>query len=167
MSLFIPCHRKYSQTESQKYVAHSAICNGSVIFTSISWIMFTVGSVGRHYRSTPSVDTRSICRPSSGRHSVNTSAECRPNIGRVPVEYRSSIGRYVGRYSTSTRSTHRSILDRHSADIFPMSVHLSADSIGDVSVNYRRAIGRLSVNYRRAIGRLSVNYRRAIFDVAL
>ena len=131
------------------------------------WIMFTVGSAGRHYRSTPSVDTRSICRPSSGRHSVNTSAECRPNIGRVPVEYRSSIGRYVGRYSTGTQSTHRSILDRHSADVFPLSVHLSADSIGDVSVNYRRAIGRLSLNYRRAIGRLSVNYRRAIFDIAL
>jgi len=37
-----------------------------------------------------------------------------------------------------------------------VSVHLSADSVGDVSVNYRQAIGRQSVNYRQVI-----------FDVAL
>ena len=37
-----------------------------------------------------------------------------------------------------------------------MGVHLSVDSVGDVSVNYRRAIGRQSVNYRQVI-----------FDVAL
>ena len=124
----------------------------------VSWIMFTVGSVGRHCRSTPSVDTRSICQPSSGRHSVNTSAECRPNIGRVPVEYRSSIGRYVGRYSTGTRSTHRLILDQHSADIFPLSVHLSADSIGELSASYRSTICELSASYRSTIGELSASY---------
>ena len=80
-------------------------------------IMFTVGSVGRHYRSVLSVNTRSICRPSTGRHISRVSVECQPSIGRVSVEYRSSIGRYVGRYSTDTRSTS----DRYSNDTRPIS----------------------------------------------
>ena len=80
------------------------------------------------------------------------STEYWPGAGRVSVQYRSICWPILDRHSIDTRS----ILDRHSADIFLLSVHLSTDSVGDVSVNYRRAIGRLSVNYRRAI-----------FDVAL
>ena len=53
------------------------------------WIMFTVGSVGRHNRSVLSVGTWSICRPSSGPHSVDISAECRSNVSRVSVQYQS------------------------------------------------------------------------------
>ena len=72
---------------------------------SFCWIMFTVGSVGRHYRSALSVYTRPICQPRSGRHSVDITAECRSNISRVSVEYRSIC---------------RPILDPHSTNIRPI-----------------------------------------------
>ena len=52
-------------------------------------IMFTVGSVGRHYRS--------IYRHTLGRYiglvAVDTQWTYRPSVGRVSVEYRSSAGR--------------------------------------------------------------------------
>ena len=67
------------------------------------WIMFTVGSVGRHCRSIYrptlgryigriTVDTRSIYRPSVGRVTV----ECRSTAGRVPAD--TSADMCVGRY---------------------------------------------------------------------
>ena len=53
------------------------------------WIMFTIGSVGRHYRL--------IYRPTLGRYvnrvSTATRLTYRPQLSRVSVEYRSSISR--------------------------------------------------------------------------
>ena len=125
--------------------------------------MFTVGSVGRRYRSALGRHYRSTLGRYVGRVAVDTRSTYRPSVDRILAECRSSIGPVsvdmspiLDRHSIDTRS----ILDRHSADIFLLGFHLiKAHSIGDVSVNYRRAIGRLSVNYRRAIGRLSVSLR--------
>ena len=51
--------------------------------------MFTVGSVGQHYRS--------IYRPTLGRYigrvAVDTRSTYRPSVGRVSVEYRPNVGR--------------------------------------------------------------------------
>ena len=85
----------------------------------VIWIMFTVGSVGRHYRS--------IYRPTLGRYIDRVSVEYQSSIDRTSVEYRpilrpicvsadtvlvlSTLGRYlidtlpiVCRYFTDTRS---------------------------------------------------------------
>ena len=98
--------------------------------------MFTIGSVGRQYRSALSVDTQSICRPSSGRYSVDISAECRSNmsrVSRVSVQYRPICQLILDRHSIHIQP----ILSQNSADIFLLSVYLSANSVGDLSVKYR------------------------------
>ena len=69
--------------------------------------MFTLGSVGRHYRSI------------LGRH------------------YRSTLGRYIGRVAVEHRPRAGRVSVVLSADNRLILVHLSADSVGDVSVNYR------------------------------
>ena len=55
-----------------------------------SGIMFTVGGVGRHYRS--------IYRRTLGRYIGRVAVEYQSSIDRVSVECRSTIGRYFGRY---------------------------------------------------------------------
>ena len=100
--------------------------------------MFTVGSVGRHYRS--------IYRPTLGRYigrvAVDTRSIYRPSVCRVSVEYRSilrpicvsadtvlvssTLGRYlidtlpiVCRYLTDTRSIPYRYSDQVSVDTRP------------------------------------------------
>ena len=95
--------------------------------------MFTVGSVGRHYRS--------IYRPTLGRYigrvAVDTRSTYRPSVGRVSVEYRPNVGRVsadtsadmcVGRYGFSLVDT-RPIPYRYFTDSLPIPYRYSADTL--------------------------------------
>ena len=96
-------------------------------------IMFTVGSVGRHYRS--------IYRPTLGRYigrvAVDTRSTYRPSVGRVSVEYRPNVGRVsadtsadmcVGRYGFSLVDT-RPIPYRYFTDSLPIPYRYSVDTL--------------------------------------
>ena len=95
--------------------------------------MFTVGSVGRHYRS--------IYRPTLGRYigrvAVDTRSTYRPSVGRVSVEYRPNVGRVsadtsadmcVGRYGFSLVDT-RPIPYRYFTDSLPIPYRYSVDTL--------------------------------------
>ena len=91
--------------------------------------MFTVGSVGRHYRS--------IYRPTLGRYigrvAVDTRSTYRPSVGRVSVEYRPNVGRVsadmcVGRYGFSLVDT-RPIPYRYFTDSLPIPYRYWVDTL--------------------------------------
>ena len=102
-------------------IVFSFVFLSSLIFRpgEISWIMCTIGGLGRHigrqstdYRST--IDRLSVdSRPIVDRLSADISADCRPmhqpicahlSVDCRPI-YRSTVGRSIGRLSTDRRST--------------------------------------------------------------
>ena len=80
-------------------------------------IMFTVGSVGRHYRSALGRCYRSTLSRYVGRVAVHTRLTYRPRVGRMSAECRSSIGQVSVDMSADTRLT----LDQHPTDTRPIS----------------------------------------------
>jgi len=84
--------------------------------------MFTVGSVGRHYRSALDRRYRSSLGRYVGQVAVDTRLTYQPSVGRRSAKCWSSIGRYVGRYPSDTRLTSDQYL---------------TDSVGDPSVTYQ------------------------------
>ena len=108
--------------------------------------MFTVGSVGRHYRSIyrptlgryigrVAVDTRSTYLPSVGRVSV----EYRPNDGRVPAD--TSADMCVGRYGFSLVDT-RPIPYRYFTDSLPIPYRYSEQVLVDTRPTKLICFGR-------------------------
>ena len=84
--------------------------------------MFTVGSVGRHYRS--------IYRPTLGRYigrvAVDTRSIYRPSVGRVSAD--TSADMCVGRYGFSLVDT-RPIPYRHFTNSLPIPYRYSVDTL--------------------------------------
>ena len=66
---------------------------GTGIYKRTTWIMFTVGSVGRRYR----LIYRPICQLSVDHYSANISTVTRQGVGRVTADCRSSISLYIDR----------------------------------------------------------------------
>ena len=65
------------------------------------------------------------------------SADTRPALDRHSIDTRPTLGRYLS---------------------FFFSVHLSADSVGELSASYRSTVCELSASYRSTIGELSASY---------
>ena len=79
-------------------------------------IMFTIGSVDRHYRSVLGRHYRSTLGRYVGRVAVDTRLTYRPSVGRISAECRSSIGPVSVDMSADTRPT----LDQHPTDTQPI-----------------------------------------------
>jgi len=78
--------------------------------------MFTVGSVGQHYRSALGQGYWSTLGRYVGQVAVDTRLTYRPSVGRISAECRSSIGPVSVNMSADTRPT----LDQHPTDTLPI-----------------------------------------------
>ena len=116
-------------------------------------IMFTIGSVGRRYRSIyinrHSDETSTKCRPLLGQHIDRDSARCRSSIGRASANYRSSIGQHIDgcvcrRMCVSTDMVLvSSTLGRYLIDTLPTVCRYLTDTR---SIHGRPSVSQISVD---------------------
>ena len=142
---------------------------------SLSWIMFTVGtvdvmsteyrpSIGRYFVDAPRLNIghmSAVYQSTVGDMSVN----CRWHIGQLSVAYQSYVI-CIGKLLADTSVNYRSSIGQLSAKCRPSVGDLKAISadihIDRLSTDYRPTIHRVSTECRSTVDRVSIDSRSSV-----